>query len=53
VVHVGFDYPPALAKLVEGEEEKLNCYRQVRDEIRAFVENLPDGLEQPKNEVVK
>ena len=45
VVHVGFDDPPALAKSVEGEEEKLNCYRRVRDEIRAFVEKLPEILE--------
>jgi len=44
VVHVGFDDPPALAKLAEGEEAKLNCYRRVRDEIRAFVEKLPDAL---------
>ncbi|WP_027357711.1 arsenate reductase ArsC [Desulforegula conservatrix] len=44
VVHVGFDDPPALAKAVEGEEEKLNCYRRVRDEIRAFVETLPEVL---------
>ena len=45
VVHVGFDDPPALAKRVEGEEEKLNCYRRVRDEIRAFVEKIPVILE--------
>ena len=45
VVHVGFDDPPALAKLVEGEEAKLTCYRRVRDEIRAFVEKLPESLE--------
>ncbi|MEI6646408.1 MAG: arsenate reductase ArsC [bacterium] len=44
VVHVGFSDPPALAKLVEGEEEKLNCYRRVRDEIRRFVETLPRAL---------
>jgi arsenate reductase len=44
VVHVGFQDPPALAKLVEGDEEKLNCYRHVRDEIRAFVEKLPGVL---------
>jgi len=44
-VHVGFDDPPALAKLVEGEEAKLECYRRVRDEIRAFVEKLPGILE--------
>ena len=45
VVHVGFDDPPALAKLVEGEEEKLYCYRRVRDQIRAFVEKIPGILE--------
>jgi len=44
VVHVGFQDPPALAKLVEGEEEKLACYSQVRDEIRKFVETLPASL---------
>ncbi|NDH17691.1 MAG: arsenate reductase ArsC, partial [Opitutae bacterium] len=26
------------------EEEQLECYRKVRDEIRAFVETLPDSL---------
>ena len=46
VVHVGFDDPPALAKLVEGDEAKLDCYRRVRDEIRAFVETLPGSLRQ-------
>jgi len=45
VVHVGFDDPPALARLVEGEEAKMSCYRRVRDEIRAFVERLPGSLE--------
>ena len=44
VVHVGFDDPPALAKLVEGEEAKLDCNQRMRDEIRAFVEKLPDVL---------
>ena len=46
VVHVGFDDPPALAKMVEGEDNKLHCYRRVRDQIRAFVETLPEGLAQ-------
>jgi len=44
VVHVGFEDPPALAKQVDGEEEKLDCYRRVRDEIRRFVETLPGSL---------
>lgn len=45
VVHVGFDDPPALACDAESEEEALAHYRRVRDEIRAFVERLPEALE--------
>ena len=44
VVHVGFDDPPRLAKEAATEEEALRHYRRVRDEIRAFVETLPEGL---------
>ena len=44
-VHVGFPDPPALAREAAGEEAKLDCYRRVRDEIRAFVETLPESLE--------
>jgi arsenate reductase len=48
VVHVGFDDPPKLAAQVTGKEEKLNCYRRVRDEIKTFVETLPEYLNQIK-----
>ena len=44
VVHVGFDDPPKLAREIEEEEERIGPYRRVRDEIRAFVEALPEGL---------
>jgi arsenate reductase (thioredoxin) len=44
VSHVGFDDPPRLAKEAANEEEALDCYRRVRDEIREFVETLPDSL---------
>jgi arsenate reductase len=44
VVHVGFDDPPKLAKSAATEEEALGHYRRVRDEIRAFVVGLPNGL---------
>ncbi len=43
-VHVGFDDPPALAQNTQTEEEALAHYRRVRDEIKQFVSNLPDGL---------
>jgi arsenate reductase len=46
VVHAGFDDPPRLAADMEGEEEKLDCYRRVRDEIRKFIETLPGSLEE-------
>jgi arsenate reductase len=45
VVHVAFDDPPKLAKAARTEQEALDCYRRVRDEIRAFVETLPRSLE--------
>ncbi len=44
VVHVGFQDPPAMAKEFTDEEDQLDCYRKVRDEIRAFVDKLPEGL---------
>jgi len=46
VIHVGFDDPPRLAKEAKSEQEALNCYRKVRDEIRRFVESMPDRLEE-------
>jgi arsenate reductase (thioredoxin) len=45
-VHVGFDDPPRLAANARTEEEALEHYRRVRDEIRSFVEKLPDILKQ-------
>ncbi len=45
VIHVGFDDPPQLAASAKTEEEALRHYRRVRDEIRAFVEGLPDALD--------
>ena len=49
VMHVGFDDPPRLAGelAANGADEmaQLDCYRRVRDEIKAFVENLPEAFE--------
>ena len=44
-VHAGFDDPPRLAKSSKNEEEAIDHYRRVRDEIKAFVETLPEKLE--------
>jgi arsenate reductase len=43
-VHIGFDDPPQLAKTAKTEEEALGHYRRVRDEIKQYVEKLPDIL---------
>ena len=45
VVHVGFDDPPKLAADATTEEERLAPYRRVRDEIREFVQGLPESLQ--------
>lgn len=44
LLHVGFDDPPVLAADSRNEEEALGHYRRVRDEIRRFVESLPEAL---------
>ena len=44
IVHVGFDDPPRLAKDAKTEEEALAPYRRVRDEIKTFIESLPEGV---------
>jgi arsenate reductase len=44
LLHVGFDDPPKLAKTARTPAEALGHYRRVRDEIRAFVETLPEAI---------
>ena len=44
VVHHGFDDPPKLAQTAKTEKEALGHYRRVRDEIKAYIETLPEGL---------
>ncbi len=51
VVHAGFDDPPKLAAGMKDEEEILNCYRRVRDEIRDFVEGLPGVWRKKRSEL--
>jgi arsenate reductase (thioredoxin) len=43
-IHVGFDDPPRLAQSAKDEDEALQHYRRVRDEIRQFVTGLPETL---------
>jgi arsenate reductase (thioredoxin) len=44
IFHRAFEDPPHTAADLADEEERLAVYRRVRDEIRAFVESLPDAL---------
>ncbi len=44
VVHVGFDDPPKLASQARSEQEALDHYRRVRDQIKAFVAGLPESV---------
>jgi arsenate reductase len=47
VMHQGFDDPPKFAEGVADEDHALSHYRRIRDEIREFVEKLPEALEEP------
>ena len=42
--HISFDDPPKLAKNAKTEEEALDHYRRVRDDIKRFVSRLPELL---------
>jgi arsenate reductase len=44
-LHAGFDDPPRLAIGANSEEEALDGYRRVRDEIRRYVCTLPELLD--------
>ncbi|MCK5349618.1 MAG: hypothetical protein KAJ25_09525 [Desulfobacula sp.] len=39
-----FDDPPEMAKQYETREKKFDCYRKIRDEIKAYVLTLPCSL---------
>jgi len=39
-IHKSFPDPPQLAKSARSEDEVVECYRRVRDDIRSFVEEF-------------
>jgi arsenate reductase len=47
VIHHGFDDPPRLAKEALDEEQAMRHYRRLRDEIKAYIESLPQSLYGP------
>ncbi len=44
LIHKSFDDPPRLSLALREEDEILACYRRVRDEIRTYIQSLPDYL---------
>ena len=51
IIHEGFEDPPRLAENARDEEEAMQHYRRVRDQIKTFVEQLPDTLLNRKQNV--
>ena len=50
VIHHGFEDPPELARGAESDEQALVHYRRVRDEIRTFVNTLPQLVQAARSE---
>ncbi|MDX1402974.1 MAG: arsenate reductase ArsC [Woeseiaceae bacterium] len=44
-LHVGFDDPPKLAANARSEQEAMQHYRRVRDEIATFSKDLPAKIQ--------
>lgn len=42
VIHQPFPDPPKLAALSQSEEERLDCYRNVRDQIKLWLQQSSD-----------
>jgi arsenate reductase len=51
IIHVGFEDPPSLAENARDEEEAMQHYRRVRNQIKTFVEQLPDILTNKKPDI--
>lgn len=52
VMHRGFEDPPQLAGEAKTQEEALYHYRRVRDQIKAFILELPEWLDKEKTEFI-
>lgn len=43
-IHRAFDNPAKIAQTLTRQEEILNLYRRIRDEIKVFIMKMPDNL---------
>jgi arsenate reductase len=41
IIHIGFQDPPFLTKSMTDENQILDIYRKIRDEIKLKIQNLP------------
>jgi len=46
IIHIGFDDPPRLTQDMNDEQEVLDVYRRVRDEIKEMITNIKKHMEQ-------
>ncbi|WP_251358573.1 arsenate reductase ArsC [Kangiella sp. TOML190] len=44
IIHHGFEDPPRMAQAFENQQEQLDCYRKVRDQIKIFVKDIKNYL---------
>lgn len=44
VKHISFDDPPKMAEQLNDPQQKLECYRRVRNQIRDFIETIEQFL---------
>jgi len=44
LMHMGFEDPPRLAENAKDEQEAMAFYRRIRDEIKAFVDKMPQSF---------
>ncbi|MFA7463283.1 MAG: arsenite methyltransferase [Anaerovoracaceae bacterium] len=53
IIHAGFGDPQKMAEdLAEqgaSEEEQLECYRKIRDEIKTFIDTLPEAFSKKRD----
>jgi len=52
VLHRGFEDPPQLAKEAKTQEEALQHYRRVRDQIKEFILELPGWLDKEQTQFI-
>ena len=51
VIHMGFEDPPKPAENSQSETETIGHYRRVRNQIKAFIEKMPETLTNNKSNV--